>query len=178
MASKHLIAVTHETLNALAEEAQNSARLRKNLNLHPDLGDPVQRLFNAMEPGTYIRPHRHARDNGWELMICLRGRFSILIFDETGQVLDRADLQADAGTRAVEIPAFTWHAVVSRQPGTIMFEVKPGPYSPVEDKDFASWAPPENSPETLHTLRWYAEAKPGDIAPPWGPNNADDRPAV
>jgi cupin fold WbuC family metalloprotein len=50
--------VTRADLAALVIEAQNAPRQRTNLNLHPAFTDPVQRLLNAFEPGTYVRPHR------------------------------------------------------------------------------------------------------------------------
>lgn len=153
------------TLNALSVEAARSPRLRKNLNVHPVLEDPIQRLFNAMEPGTYIRPHRHARDSVWELMVVVRGAFSVLRFDEDGRVLARVDLNASDGDCAVEIPAHAWHSVVSRAPGTVMFEIKPGPYWPIENQDFAAWAPPEDDPHALDWVRWFERARPGDRAP-------------
>lgn len=153
------------TLNGLSAEAARSPRRRKNLNVHPVLEDPVQRLFNALEPGTYARPHRHARDNGWELMVVVRGAFAVLHFDENGRILARVDLRAGAGDCAVEIPARAWHSVVSLAPGTIMFEVKPGPYQPIDDKDFAAWAPPEGDPRARDWVRWFETAKSEDCAP-------------
>jgi cupin fold WbuC family metalloprotein len=157
--------ISDRQLHRLSAEAAASPRLRKNLNLHPALEDPVQRLFNAMEPGTYVRPHRHARPDGWELMLAVRGAFSILVFDDQGAVLDRIDLSAAGGPAAVEIPAHTWHAVVVLAPETIMFEVKPGPYSPVEDKDFAAWAPLEEEAAAETFVTWYEQARRGDKAP-------------
>lgn len=167
MSKQNSLTITHEAITTLSEVARQDPRLRKNLNVHPQLNDPVQRMFNAMEPGTYVRAHRHARDNGWELMMCLQGSFSILIFDEEGRVLERVDLHGETGVKAVEIPAYSWHAVVAHECGTVMFEVKPGPYSPIEDKDFASWAPAENQPESSQAMSWYADAKIGDIPPNW-----------
>lgn len=153
---------TAGTLSGLSEEAACSARLRKNLNVHPVLADPVQRLFNALEPGTYARPHRYSRPDGWELMVVVRGAFSVLVFDDHGRVAERIDLRADGGDCAVEIPAGTWHTVVSRVPRTVMFEVKPGPYSPVADKDFAAWAPEEGSADAAAQVRRLESAQPGD----------------
>ncbi len=152
------------TLNALSTVAARSPRRRKNLNLHPVLEDPVQRLFNALEPGTYVHPHRHARDCGWELMVAVRGAFAVLRFDGGGRVLARAELRA-GGDCAVEIPAHVWHGVVCLVPGTIMFEVKPGPYSAIEDKDFATWAPSEGDPRAPDWVCWFETAQPGDRAP-------------
>lgn len=153
------------TLDALSVEAAHSARLRKNLNVHPVLADPIQRLFNAMEPGTYTRPHRHARDSGWELMLVLRGEFAVLFFDAEGLVVNRVPLSATRGDGAVEIPAYAWHCVVSLAPGTLMFEIKPGPYSPVGDKDFAAWAPAEGDSCASVWVRWFETVQPGERPP-------------
>ena len=164
--------ITQYALESLSRRATSLPRGRANLNVHPQLDDPVQRLFNAMEPGTYVRPHRHARPDGWELMMVVSGRFAILLFDEHGQVTERFDLGENA-IAAVEIPPFTWHSVVSLLPATVMFEVKPGPYLPLSDKDFAHWAPPEGDAECGHFVEWYTAARPGDTAPGFPVNSSD-----
>ena len=153
--------ITQDSLDQIVLEAAISPRRRKNLNIHQDLAAPVQRLFNALEPGTYIRVHRHCRANGWELMLCIQGAFSVLLFNEDGEVRERVDLCAEGLNRALEIPANPWHTVISRTAGTVMFEVKEGPYSPVEDKDFASWAPSEDHPLAKSCLEWLEVAAVG-----------------
>lgn len=158
--------ITGRDLQSLSAEAAVSPRRRKNLNLHPVLEDSIQRLFNAMEPGTYVRPHRHARPEGWELMLVVKGEFAILRFDDHGIVTERVELGAPGGPLAVEIPAYAWHTVVALAPGTCLFEVKPGPYSPVDDKDFADWAPGEGETKAADFTAWYLRAAPGDGPPP------------
>ena len=96
-------------LDTLAQQAQQSPRRRANHNLHTELADPIQRLAIAMEPDTYVRPHRHPHT--WELLYSLRGRFLVLHFDEQGTVTGRAIL--GDGTAVLETPAGTWHAVLS-----------------------------------------------------------------
>ncbi len=157
--------ITHQELQKVSENARGLPRLRKNLNVHATLDASVQRLFNAMEPGTYIRPHRHARPNGWELMLAVHGRFAILLFDDQGKVIDRFELSSGSGSVAVEIPAQAWHTVVSLESGTVMFEIKEGPYTPVEDKDFACWAPQEAELRTPSFTTWLTAAAPGESPP-------------
>lgn len=60
--------ITAHELTAMSEQAASVARLRAHRTLHEELSDPVQRLAIAMEPGTYIRPHRHPQT--WELLTC------------------------------------------------------------------------------------------------------------
>jgi hypothetical protein len=40
-----------------------------------------------------------------------------------------------------------WHTVIALESGSVVYEVKDGPYSPIDDKNFASWAPKEGDPE-------------------------------
>lgn len=146
-------------LHELAERAAAAPRRRKNLNLHESLGDPVQRLLNGFEPGTYVRPHRH-RDK-WELFVLLQGAAAVLTFEDDGRVLERAELNAGDGARVVEIPEATWHTLVSLMPGTVLFEVKRGPYGGPAAAEFASWAPAEGEADAAAFERRLRAAQAG-----------------
>jgi cupin fold WbuC family metalloprotein len=147
-------------LATLAQEAAAAPRRRKNHNLHPQLSDPVQRLLNAVQPGSYVRPHRHAGDR-WELFLALQGAFAVLTFDGDGRVTARYDLRAGGPLMAVEIPGGTIHAVVALEPDSVFFETKPGPYAALSDKDFAAWAPVEGDRSASALEAWYRTAQPG-----------------
>ncbi|MBI3902958.1 MAG: WbuC family cupin fold metalloprotein [Nitrosomonadales bacterium] len=123
-------------LVTLTSQAQQAPRLRANHNLHEELGDPIQRLAIAMEPGTLILPHRHPQT--WEMLLPLRGRFIVLIFDDAGKVVERTVL--GEGCNVLEFPANTWHAVLSLDMGGVIFEVKHGPYTPISAADVAPWS--------------------------------------
>ena len=73
-----------------------------------------------MEPDTLVLPHRHPHT--FELLLPLRGRFVVLIFDEAGKVTERTVLGEVCS--AVELPANIWHAVLSLDTGGMIFEVK------------------------------------------------------
>lgn len=150
--------ITAHELTAMSEQAANVVRLRAHRTLHEELSDPVQRLAIAMEPGTYIRPHRHPQT--WELLTPLRGRFVVLQFDQDGVVTQRTLLGEE--TKVLEMPAFTWHAVLSVDAGGVVFEVKQGPYQPLAEEDCMSWAPAEGGEGTEAVMRWYATAQIGD----------------
>jgi cupin fold WbuC family metalloprotein len=157
--------VTQSELAQLLIGAQNSPRKRKHLNVHTDLNDPIQRLFVAFEPGTYVQPHRHPEAGKWEMFILLKGEAAILLFDDNGRVLERIVLSDQNANRLIEIPPQRWHTLVSLQSGTLMFESKPGPYKPLADKDFAAWAPKENTHHTNEFVRWFEHAQAGETAP-------------
>jgi cupin fold WbuC family metalloprotein len=129
------------------EQARHNPRLRQNYNLHQDYADPCQRLLNALEPGTYVRPHRHSSPPKPECFLALRGRLAAVLFAENGEI-ERVIEFAPAGPVAgLEIPPGRWHALVALESGSLFFECKPGPYQPLTDKDWAAWAPLEGAPE-------------------------------
>jgi cupin fold WbuC family metalloprotein len=135
--------ITPSDLESLSRNAIGNLRRRQNLNLHADYADPCQRLFNAVEPGSYIRPHRHTDPPKPEFFLAVRGRFVLLLFDGEGMVINTVHLAPAGPSVAVEVPSGAWHTIVALEPGSIFFEAKPGPYVALTDKDFAPWAPAE-----------------------------------
>ena len=156
--------IDRQLLNELTDKAINSERKRANYNLHERLDDNIQRFFNAMEPQTYVQPHRHSGTDKWELFLVLRGSLLAIIFSEDGSITSRTRLVAgkDAG---VEIPENTWHSLISLESGTLMFESKRGPYSPSDAKDFAHWAPAENDPTCSDFTEWFINGDIGSLPP-------------
>ncbi|MBE9503834.1 MAG: WbuC family cupin fold metalloprotein [Proteobacteria bacterium] len=132
--------IDNEILTETSERAKGSPRLRMNYNFH-ELSDPVQRMLNAIEPESYISPHRHSEPEKMELFLVLRGRGAVIIFDDAGRVTDTYILEVGGDTLGVEIPPGVWHSILSLEEGTVFFEVKDGPYIAATDKDFAPWAP-------------------------------------
>jgi cupin fold WbuC family metalloprotein len=128
-------------LDETSEKAKVSERLRMNYNYH-ELPDNLQRMLNAIEPDSYIRPHRHSEPPKVELFLILRGRAAVFLFDDDGNILDSAELTSNGKTPGVEIAPGQFHTIVSLESGTIIFEAKDGPYIATTDKDFASFAPP------------------------------------
>ena len=147
--------VSKELLNELSEKAVNSPRKRLNHNFHDDLADPINRMLNAFESGTYIQPHKHENPGKREIFIVLRGSLVVVFFDNSGTPIDFILLDPKKENFAVEIPVGAWHSLFALESGTVVYEVKDGPYFPISDKNFASWAPKEsdtNTEEYLKTL--------------------------
>lgn len=135
--------VSPELLNEVTQKAKNSQRGRMNHNFHDDLADPINRMLNAFEPLTYIQPHKHENPDKREVFILLRGSLVVVFFDNLGNATDFVLLNRDKGNYAVEIPAGVWHSLFALESGSVAYEVKDGPYLPMNDKNFASWAPKE-----------------------------------
>jgi|TARA_Y100000296_G_scaffold22463_1_gene26565 cupin fold WbuC family metalloprotein len=145
----------------LKQKAAESPRRRANFNVHKSYTDMVQRLFIAMMPDSYVRPHRHVQSHKWEFFMVVEGELDILFFSEDGDVENRVTLTASGDTSGIEIPPNTWHATVCHRP-VVFMEVKQGPYEVTGDKGFASWSPEEGSAQVPNFLASLKQAAVGD----------------
>lgn len=143
-------------LSDLTLKAKISGRLRQHRNIHQSYQDANQRLFNAIEPGSYIRPHRHASDPRDELLVAIRGLMELISFNDSGTVTNVLYLGTEKygpGTSpAAEVPPDTWHTVIALESGCVLLETKAGPFDPDQPKDLAPWAPDEGSTAALAYL--------------------------
>ena len=139
----------------LGVEALSRPRLRCNFNLHQEQ-DSVQRFLNVLQPGTYVRPHRHCRERlgeGFECFVVLQGAIGLLVFDEAGEIRQRETLHSLGPLRGVELSEGHFHSLVALEPASVMFELKQGPYQPLEDKDFHPGFPLEGTAEAQQQER-------------------------
>ncbi|MEI6173317.1 MAG: WbuC family cupin fold metalloprotein [Bacteroidota bacterium] len=140
-----MIIIDSKLLDVVSAQAKVSPRRRQNFNFHKDYSDTLQRLLNAMEPLSYIQPHRHADPDKREVFFSLRGRIAVIEFDDLGNITGHMVLDPSDGNFGAEIPERTFHTIIALDPDSVAYEVKDGPYSPIDDKNFASWAPKEGS---------------------------------
>ena len=148
--------IDRKLLDRLSTEARENPRLRKNWNIHQSDDFCCHRLLNAIEPGSYIRPHRHLDPTKNETFLIVRGRLGVILFDEAGLVAKKILLAADGDTLAVDIPHGIFHTAVSLATGTIFFEAKAGPYLPLADGEKAGWAPEDGTPDAASYLAGLA----------------------
>jgi len=140
-----MIKVTQQLLDSVSAEASLSPRKRKNYNFHKNDSDLLQRMLNAMEPATYVRPHKHVYPDKREVFILLKGKIAVVEFDDAGKIIDHIILNPKLGNFAAEIATASWHTVISLENNSVYYEVKDGPYDPHSDKVFADWSPEEGS---------------------------------
>jgi cupin fold WbuC family metalloprotein len=142
-----MIIITEDLLDETSDRARRSLRKRMNHNFHQRYDDPLQRLLNAVEPGTYLRPHKHENPDKTEIFIILRGKVLIIEFDDDGEIQGHVILDNKKGKRGVEIPPRVWHSFIALEEGSVLYEIKEGPYIENGAKSFARWAPEEGSKE-------------------------------
>ena len=126
--------ITQAILDKLTAEAKASPRLRMNLDLRNGDGDQSQRMLNAIEPGSPLPIHRH--QNTSETVVCLRGRLVWEFYDELERICtERIELSPNGQVVALNVPAGQWHTVRALESGTVIIEMKDGPYEPIGPED-------------------------------------------
>lgn len=133
--------------DGVAAGAAGSPRRRLNHNLHAPT-DRVQRFLNVMQPGTYVRPHRHLRErpgDGFECFLVLQGEVGLLLLDGSGRVIGRERISAAGPLRGIELAEGVIHTLVALSADAVLMEIKEGPYQPSADKDFLAGFPPEGT---------------------------------
>ena len=125
--------IDNKLLDKVTAEAKASPRLRMNYNLHDSLDAKAQRLLNALEPGTVLPIHRHQHTA--ESYFLIRGRVTVLFYNEDRVLTERFDLNPLVGNYGVQIPAGQWHTLEVLESGSVIFEVKDGPYMPSAPED-------------------------------------------
>jgi cupin fold WbuC family metalloprotein len=138
---------------ALAEQASASPRQRQHHNFH-QMEEPCHRMAVGLQPNTYIPPHRHLSADKAEALLVLKGRLGLLIFTDSGEVLDKRVLEAGGECVGVDLPPKVFHALVVLEADSILFECKAGPYQPVGEGELASWAPREGEPGVAGYQAW------------------------
>ena len=123
--------IDQHILDSLTAQAQASPRLRMNLDLRNSPADQSQRMLNAIEPGTVLPIHRHRFSS--ETVVCLRGHFVEYFYDADGRLTDTIDMVP--GGTVINIPIGQWHNLKSVESGTVLLEVKDGPYVPIGEED-------------------------------------------
>lgn len=125
--------IDNNLLESVSAAAKSSERLRMNHNFHDALNAPCQCMLNALEPGTSVPIHRHKHTA--ETYVLLRGELKMLFYNDEKEIIEEEILDLSCGHYGVHIPAGVWHSMEVIESGTIIFETKDGPYTPISEQD-------------------------------------------
>jgi len=132
-------------------QADASTRRRHPKILH-DPGDEFNRVVNFIMHDSYMQPHLHPGPENIEKIHVMEGKMAVLFFDDLGVVTEVTILES-GHNKFIAVPAFTWHTYVMLSEHVISYETMMGEYAPKTWKEFAQWAPEENTPESSVYLR-------------------------
>lgn len=119
---------------------------------HKSCDDSLQRMLNALQPGSYIPPHRHGSPPKAESIVVLKGAICYVGFSESGVIDTVLFAGSECPFLGIDIDANVYHTFFAIKPDTVLFEAKPGPYDEATDKQFAPWAPAEGSVDSREFL--------------------------
>lgn len=125
--------INDQLLNTVTGQAKASSRLRMNFNLHDSLDAKAQRLLNALEPETVLPVHRHSHTA--ETYIVLRGSIRVIFYNDAKLLTAEFLIDPKEKEYGIHIPAGQWHTLEVLESGTVIFEVKDGPYAPLQPED-------------------------------------------
>jgi cupin fold WbuC family metalloprotein len=127
--------------------ARDNPRGREVHRFHAADDDPLQRMINALCPGSYVQPHRHVAPEKAESFVILRGALGVVLFDDAGNAREKDFilLERERGAHLADILPGVWHTIFALAPDTAAFEAKAGPYLAESAKAFAPFAPAEGS---------------------------------
>lgn len=118
--------IDEQLMNEVTERAKQSPRLRMNYNFHRSLNEKCHRFLNALELGTEVPIHHHVTKD--ETFVLLRGKVRVNTYNDDGTIKGSVVLSHEEGRYGVDIPRDTWHNVESLEDGSVIFEVKEGPF--------------------------------------------------
>ena len=139
--------LTDELIQQGIRGSKESDRRRIILPIHRVQNAEVQRMINFLQPGTYIRPHKHPLNHATESLVLIQGAILFFTFSDIGEVETRRKVDSKPLSGVLDIEPNVWHSFIVLEPDTILFECKRGPYDAETDKIFAPWAPEEGSDE-------------------------------
>ena len=123
--------IDKQVLDELTNKAEESPRLRCNLDLRNSTDDQSQRMLNAIEPDTVMPIHRHRHSS--ETCVCIRGHFVEYFYDENGTLTHTIDMLP--GGTILNIEKGQWHSLRCLESGTVLLEAKDGPWEPLSPED-------------------------------------------
>lgn len=118
--------IDEQLIGEVVAQAKKSPRLRMNYNFHQSLSDKCHRFLNALEIGTQIPVHHHVTKD--ETFIILKGKVRVNTYNDNGEIIDSIVLSSESGRYGVDIPKNTWHGLECLESGSVIFEVKEGPF--------------------------------------------------
>jgi cupin fold WbuC family metalloprotein len=130
-------------IETLRRAVSLTPKRRARINAHPDSGDELHEMIIAIEPGSYIRPHKHPGKS--EAFHIIEGAVDIVVFDEVGDIDRIVSLAAKGG----ETPFYYrmskphYHTLIIRSDLLVVHEITNGPFRP-EGTIFADFAPEED----------------------------------
>jgi cupin fold WbuC family metalloprotein len=131
-----------EDIEVLRQAVRKTPKRRVRINAHPGSDDELHEMIIAIEPGSYIRPHKHPGKS--EAFHIIEGQVDIVVFSEAGEVERIVSLAAKGGRHPFYYRMSTphFHTLIIRSDLLVVHEITNGPFLPT-GTIYAAFAPEE-----------------------------------
>ena len=146
LAEGPISAIGESELNALRAAVKASVKRRARINAHPDGEDALHEMIIAIDPTSYIRPHKHPGKS--EAFHIIEGEVDIVVFTEEGEIDRIVPLGPPGSGRSFYYRMSTafFHTLIIRSDVLIVHEITNGPFRPSATV-FADFAPDDREAE-------------------------------
>ena len=151
---KDTTVITTELIKSAIDMSRKSPRGRIIYPFHKSDNDNLHRMLNVIQPYSYVQPHRHSNPPKAETIIVLKGSLAYISFSKDGKIEEVIKLSNKSDNIGIDAEPNIYHTIFALEQDTVLFEIKPGPYQKSSDKDFAEWAPRENTDESREYLEF------------------------
>ncbi|WP_083370038.1 WbuC family cupin fold metalloprotein [Chromobacterium sphagni] len=154
--------ISNDYIKAVIEESKRAPRKRIPILVHNSYDEIPQRFVNCMASDSYIKPHKHESDNQWELVTWISGEMLVIIFDDSGKILNKVEM-SQYSNRVIEIQRNQYHSYVPLSDCAYL-EIRNCNFiygRPEADRTFADWAPDEGGDEVNAFVAWIKDADIG-----------------
>ena len=129
-----LLVVTNNDIKQLKKRAFESGLNRSRICCHKSDQCLVHEMIIALTAGVRFSPHKHTVSE--ESIHVIEGEINILIFNDSGDVLQTIELGANKTGKACfyRLPRNIWHTVFVRSDIAVVHEVTSGPLDPSKTK--------------------------------------------
>jgi cupin fold WbuC family metalloprotein len=111
--SEDVIVVDERMLADLCCKARSNRRRRIILPLHKSPAATTHRMLNAIQPDSYIPPHRHLDPPKSESIIVLQGALAVFVFDPHGNITASHQLAQGSPQFGIDIADGLFHTFVA-----------------------------------------------------------------
>jgi len=131
-----------EDIEVLRQAVRKTPKRRVRINAHSGSDDELHEMIIAIEPGSYIRPHKHPGKS--EAFHIIEGQVDIVVFSEAGEVERIVSLAAKGGRHPFYYRMSTphFHTLIIRSDLLVVHEITNGPFLPT-GTIYAAFAPEE-----------------------------------
>jgi cupin fold WbuC family metalloprotein len=131
-----------EDIEVLRRAVRKTSKHRVRINAHPGNDDGLHEMIIAIEPGSYVRPHKHPGKS--EAFHIIEGQVDVVVFSEEGTIDRIVSLAAKGGVHPFYYRMSTphFHTLIIRSDLLVVHEITNGPFVPTS-AIYAAFAPEE-----------------------------------